>query len=125
MADHLSMYAEMDIALDTFPYNGTTTTCEALWMGTPVVTLSGNRHAARVGASLLGRIGLDDCIATDIADYTEIAVKLATDQSRLVSLRKCLRDRLSSSYLGDPQTITSDIELAYRDMIQETCSSGN
>lgn len=125
MADHLSMYADMDIALDTFPYNGTTTTCEALWMGAPVVTLTGNRHAARVGASLLSRIDLADCVAVDIADYSNIAVKLATDQSRLVSLRERLRERLSTSVLCAPQTITSDIETAYRRMLQEAGFNGN
>ena len=73
----------MDIALDPFPYNGTTTTCEALWMGVPVITLRGHRHAGRVGASLLTQIGLTDLIANSIEEYVEIAVALAGNSGRL------------------------------------------
>ncbi|MEI6560438.1 MAG: tetratricopeptide repeat protein, partial [Rhodospirillaceae bacterium] len=76
-AGHLGAYGRIDIALDSFPYNGTTTTCEALWMGVPVVTLLGDRHAGRVGASLLGRLGLDELIGRDRDHYQEIAVALA------------------------------------------------
>src|SRR6185503_11079693 len=64
VGNHLDLYGKVDIALDTFPYNGTTTTCEAMWMGVPVVTLAGQTHVSRVGASLLGAVGVDDFIAT-------------------------------------------------------------
>ncbi len=80
---HLALYDRVDIALDPFPYNGTTTTCEALWMGVPVVTLRGDRHAGRVGASLLTQIGLTDLIADSVEEYVEIAVALAGDPARL------------------------------------------
>ena len=82
-AAHLALYHRVDIALDPFPYNGTTTTCEALWMGVPVVTLRGDRHAGRVGASLLTQIGLTDLIANSVEEYVEIAAALARNPARL------------------------------------------
>src|SRR5690606_13806809 len=77
--DHLRVYAEVDIALDTVPYNGTTTTCEALWMGVPVASLAGRGHAARVGASLLTSAGLRAWCAGDETGFREIAVNAAAD----------------------------------------------
>ena len=84
---HLKMYEDIDIALDTFPYNGTTTTCEALWMGVPVVTRAGDVHMSRVGASLLHAAGLDDLIAQNAVEYVEAAVALAGDEERRRELR--------------------------------------
>src|SRR5687768_6341206 len=86
-AEHLDAYAEVDVALDTFPYNGTTTTCEAIWMGVPVVTLAGEAHMSRVGATLLGSVGLEDLVATDTDDYVAIAAALAADPARRAGLR--------------------------------------
>src|SRR5205814_10653812 len=83
---HLAAYGRVDIALDTFPYGGTTTTCEALWMGVPVVTLAGRSHASRVGASLLTRIGEPALIADSPAAYVAAAVALARDVERLAGL---------------------------------------
>src|SRR6267142_1772918 len=80
LAEHLATYSRVDIALDPFPYNGTTTSCEALWMGVPVVTLAGDRHAGRVGASLLTRVGLEDMIAHTADGYLATAVALARDR---------------------------------------------
>src|SRR5262249_20155817 len=74
---HLADYGEVDIALDTWPYNGATTTCEALWMGVPVVSLCGRTHASRMGASILAAAGLDDLIARTPEDYVRIATELA------------------------------------------------
>jgi len=101
VAEHLAQYARVDIALDTFPYHGTTTTCEALWMGVPVVTRLGDVHAARVSASLLHAVGLDELVAPDDAAYTRIAKELASDAARLASLRSSLRSRVESSELCD------------------------
>ncbi|MHA1113518.1 MAG: O-linked N-acetylglucosamine transferase family protein [Alphaproteobacteria bacterium] len=113
---HLSLYGRVDIALDTFPYNGTTTTCEALWMGVPVVTLASDRHAGRVGASLLARLGLTDLVAEDADAYVALAAALAADEARRVSLRTDLRDRMAASPLCDSPGFARRIETAYRDM---------
>jgi predicted O-linked N-acetylglucosamine transferase (SPINDLY family) len=101
LAAHLAAYARMDIALDTFPYHGTTTTCEALWMGCPVVTLPGDRHASRVGASLLVAVNRPNWIARDWADYVRIAAELAHDRAGLVRERAVLRGALRVSPLLD------------------------
>ena len=83
--------AEIDIALDTFPYHGTTTTCEALWMGVPVITLAGQSHVSRVGVSLLGNVGLAELVAGGTDEYIRLAVALARDRERLTGLRGGLR----------------------------------
>lgn len=98
---HLAAYRCVDIALDSFPYHGTTTTCEALAMGVPVVTLAGDRHASRVGVSLLTHAGLAELIAPDRDSYVRIGAGLASDPGRLAALRSSLRGRLASSALGD------------------------
>jgi predicted O-linked N-acetylglucosamine transferase (SPINDLY family) len=100
-AEHLRMYDAVDIALDTYPYHGTTTTCEALSMGVPVVTLLGDRHAARVGASILRAIGMEECIAPSEDEYVRIASDLARDRARLAALRASLPARLPASPLCD------------------------
>lgn len=101
LAEHLALYARVDVALDTFPYHGTTTTCEALWMGVPVVTLAGDRHAARVGKSLLQAIGREEWVATDWAGYVRIATALANDVAGRSEIRRSLRDELARSVLLD------------------------
>lgn len=118
LSDHLSVYEQVDVALDTFPYNGTTTTCEALWMGVPVVTVMGDRHAARVGASLLTLVGLTDLVATSVQRYVEIACVLATDVERLRTLRATLRGQMAASPLCDAKAFTRKIEAMYRDLWQ-------
>lgn len=121
-ADHVALYNRIDIALDTFPYNGTTTTCEALWMGVPVITLEGNRHAARVGVSLLTQVGLTELIAKTPEDYVHMAVELAKDLDRLAALRAGLRERMRSSPLCNARTFTRNLENAYREMWRKWCS---
>jgi len=101
IADHLALYARIDVALDPFPYNGTTTSVEALWMGVPLVTLAGDRHAGRVGASLLTAIGHPEWIARSEADYVRLAAELAADQRRRQDLRTGLREQMLGSPLMD------------------------
>jgi FkbM family methyltransferase len=98
---HLAAYGDIDIALDTWPYGGTTTTCEALWMGVPVVTLAGGSHASRVGASLLSRLGEPSLIADSRQGYVAAAVGLATDLERLAGLRASLRGLMTACGLTD------------------------
>jgi len=97
----LAAYGRVDIALDTFPYHGTATTCEALWMGVPVITLAGDRHAARVGVSLLTAAGHPEWIAHDWEDYLARAVALAGDPQKLAEGRTGLREDLRRSPLLD------------------------
>lgn len=119
---HLGQYADVDVGLDTFPYNGTTTTCEALWMGMPVVCLAGNRHAARVGVSLLSQLGLSDLIAADVDAYVQLAAALAADPARRAELRASLRARMRSSPLCDAQRFAREVEAAYRAMWEKWCA---
>lgn len=123
VAGHLALYNQVDIALDPFPYNGTTTTCEALWMGVPVVTLAGDHHCARVGANLLARIGLEELVAESADAYVQKAVAMAQDLPRLAQLRAELRGRMQHSPLCDAMGFTRTLEAAYRDMWRNWCAT--
>jgi predicted O-linked N-acetylglucosamine transferase (SPINDLY family) len=114
----LAAYHDIDIALDTFPYNGTTTTFEALWMGVPVVTLRGARHAARVGASILTHMGRAEWIAADMQAYQQIAVELATDLAALAEQRRSLRAALRGSTLCDASGFARKLEATYRELVR-------
>ena len=114
--DHLRLYHGVDIGLDPFPYNGTTTTCEALWMGVPVIALAGNVHAARVGASLMAHVGLPDLVATTPDDYVAKAAALASDLPKLSELRRTLRETMHRSPLCDAAKFTRELEDAYEAM---------
>ncbi len=120
---HLGAYEEIDIALDTWPYHGTTTTCEALWMGVPVVTLAGNIHVSRVGVSLLANAGLPELIAKTPEEYVAIAVSLAADRERLANLRQGMRERLWKSPLLDMKSFTRRLEDAYRLCWRNYCAA--
>lgn len=111
---HLAAYHEVDIALDPTPYNGTTTTCEALWMGVPVVTLAGRVHAARVGASLLSAVGLADLAAPDEDTFVRTVAGLAADAARRHALRASLRGIVRTSPLCDGPTFARRFEAAMR-----------
>lgn len=121
VANHLALYDRIDVALDPFPYNGTTTTCEALWMGVPVVSLEGGSHAGRVGASLLHQVGLTELLAGSTQDYVEIAVALAGNRQRLKTLRSSLRERMASSALCDTLGFVRKMESTYRTLWQHWC----
>jgi protein O-GlcNAc transferase len=113
VGDHLATYGRVDIALDTFPYNGTTTTCEALWMGVPLVTFAGKVHASRVGSSILSRIGLEELSAASVEGYLDVAAALAADKDRLVHLRTTMRDRMACSPLMDAERLAREMEAAF------------
>lgn len=119
---HLAMYDEVDIGLDPFPYQGTTTTCDSLWMGVPVVTLAGRSHVSRVGVSLLNAVGLGELVAADVQDYVRRASHLATERERLAALRGELRERMRRSPLMDAPGFCRRLEAAYRTMWHSWCS---
>ncbi|MBL0210975.1 MAG: tetratricopeptide repeat protein [Holophagaceae bacterium] len=121
--EHLSLYGQIDIALDPFPYNGTTTTCEAMWMGVPVITLEGDRHSARVGSSLLNQVGLRECIAASESEYVERAVLLGGDGERLKALRGSLRARMMGSPLCDGPAFADKFGRALRSAWVERCGT--
>jgi len=119
--DHLALYNQIDIALDPFPFNGHTTSCEAMWMGVPVVTLCGDRRASRTGASMLTVIGLSELIAATADAYVEIAVSLAHDLDRLAALRAGMRERLQTSPLCDIEAMTRAVERVYHGAWRRWC----
>jgi predicted O-linked N-acetylglucosamine transferase (SPINDLY family) len=109
IASHLELYNHIDIALDTFPYNGTTTTCEALWMGVPVISFAGKTHASRVGASLLTHGGFPEFLAVDLEGYVQKCIEFSSDIPQLSILRKELRSRFSASPVFNPQRLANCI----------------
>jgi protein O-GlcNAc transferase len=119
--EHLAVYNQIDIALDTFPYNGTTTTCEALWMGVPVVVLSGISHVGRVGVSILKNVGLDELIADSVDGYIELARNLANQPEQLQQIRQQLRNKMKCSPLLDSSRFTTFLEEKYQQMWEQYC----
>jgi len=114
---HMDLYNKIDISLDTFPYNGTTTTCESFWMGVPVISLAGTRHAGRVGTSLLHQVHLDEYIADNVNEYVSKAILLAENLDQLRDLRSQLRRATASSPLRDAASLTSSLEEQYEKML--------
>lgn len=119
--EHLALYGRVDIALDTFPYAGTTTTCEALWMGVPVISLAGERHAGRVGASLLAVVGHPEWVASSPEDYIAIAGRMARDPEQLQRTRALLREKMARSALCDEAAFVRRLEAAYRQAWRDWC----
>jgi predicted O-linked N-acetylglucosamine transferase (SPINDLY family) len=111
---HLALYGEIDVALDTFPYHGTTTTCEALWMGVPVVSQAGNRHVSRVGASLLTAVGHPEWSAANADEYVRIVNDLAGNVEKLAVTRVRLRDEVAASSLCDARSQSQRFSEALR-----------
>lgn len=124
-ASHLAIYNDVDIALDTFPYNGTTTTCEALWMGVPVITLMGDRHASRVGASLLEAVGFSAGIAKTPEEYVTTAKLMAEHRGILKTTRRTLRDTVCRSPLCDNKAHARTLEDAFRATWQIWCEQNS
>ncbi|MGD1277004.1 MAG: hypothetical protein ABR964_07265, partial [Tepidisphaeraceae bacterium] len=120
---YLQRYREIDVALDPFPYGGGTTTCDAMWMGVPVVTLAGRTGVGRGGVSILSNVGVPELIANSVEQYVEIARSLAGDLPRLAQLRATLRGRMRQSALMDAAGFARDVEAAYRQMWQNWCKA--
>ena len=117
--DHLKIYNMVDIALDTFPFNGATTTFEALWMGVPVMTMEGKVHHSRVSTSVLKSLKMDYCIGQNQKDFVTKTVKLVNDLEKLKSLRRELRNKIKNSLLGNGEAFTKNIEIEYEKMFSK------
>jgi FkbM family methyltransferase len=120
-AEYLALYHQIDIGLDTFPYNGHSTSLDSYWMGVPVVTLVGHTVVGRAGLSQLTNLGLTDLVARSPDEFVEIAASLGGDLPRLEALRRGLRERLRQSPLMDAVGFTRGIEQAYRSMWRRWC----
>lgn len=120
--EYLALYQQIDIGLDTFPYNGHTTSLDSLWMGVPVVSLVGQTAVGRGGLSLLSNLGLAELATPDAEQYVSLALELAGDLPRLTQLRASLRERMRQSPLMDARLFARDIENAYRDMWKRWCA---
>jgi len=114
--DYLAAYAQVDIALDTFPYHGATTTCFSLWMGLPVVVLEGTSHASRADVSMLNNVGLPQLIGKTGDEYVDIAARLAEDLPKLAELRANLRGMMARSPNADGRACARNLERAFREM---------
>ena len=121
-AEMLAEYADIDVCLDTFPFNGGLTTCEALWMGVPVVTLPGETPASRQGAAIMKAIGLIHLTADSPEGYVERATAIAGDPKRLADVRAILRPKMAASPLCDGAAFARSLEAAYREMWRRHCS---
>jgi protein O-GlcNAc transferase len=120
LREYFDVYRRIDIALDPFPYPGGTTTCDALWMGVPVVTLPGESGISRSGLSILSHVGSTEWVARDSDDYVQIAMRLAADPTTLAHHRRALRDRMLASPLMDAKAFARDFESAIRHMRAQT-----
>lgn len=123
VAQFCELHHQIDIVLDPFPYNGGTTTCDALWLGVPVVALTGQAFVSRMGYALLKNIGLPELAAQSKLEYVNIAVGLASNLERLNALRAGMRPRLLASSLMDEAGFARKLETAYRDMWRKHCAS--
>lgn len=120
---HLKIYGAVDIVLDTFPYSGATSACEALWMGASIVTFAGDRHSSRMCASILRAVGLGEWVANDQDEYVEKSASLAKDVARLAELRRSMRDRMRASPLMNETQFTRDLERVFVQMWERSVVS--
>jgi predicted O-linked N-acetylglucosamine transferase (SPINDLY family) len=121
LADYLATYRLIDVALDPHPYGGGTTTCDALWMGVPVVSLAGRTAVSRAGSTLLANVGLERLVARNEEQYVELAAALIRDASALAALRRELRERIESSPVMDAKRFARDLETAFRRVWRVWC----
>jgi len=121
--DYFELYQQIDVALDPFPYGGGTTSCDALWMGVPVVSLAGRTAVGRSGLSILSNVGLPELVVSGVEQYVELAATLAQDLPRLSELRLTLRHRMQQSPLMDAPRFARNVETAYRTMWQRWCAA--
>ena len=124
-ANHLADYADVDIALDTFPYTGCVTTCEALFMGVPVVSLYGGQNSSRLGLSMLKNVGLDELAVDNVGDYIQRAVMLAGDRELLNDLRKNLRGMMKRSPLMNSASYLRDVQEAFKKILRDERLNGD
>jgi protein O-GlcNAc transferase len=122
LREYYDWFARVDIALDSTPYSGGTTTCDALWMGVPVVTLAGSRPTSRSAASILTTLGLADWIASSPDEYVQRAIDASRNPALLAELRSTLRSKMQASPLMDEARFTKDLEKVYRQMWREWCA---
>jgi predicted O-linked N-acetylglucosamine transferase (SPINDLY family) len=121
-ARYLQYYHRIDVGLDTYPYNGHTTSLDGLWMGVPTVTMCGETAVSRAGFSQLSNLGLSELAASDEEQFVDIAARLGKDVARLRELRSSLRERMMRSPLMDAQRFARDMEQAYRSMWRQWCA---
>ena len=120
---YIQSYQRIDIALDPFPHGGGTTTCDALWMGVPVISLAGQTAVSRAGLTILTNVGLTELVAGSLEEYVKIAADLAGDLPRLAALRAELRQRMQASPLMDAPRFARNIEAAYRQIWRRWCDT--
>ncbi|SRR5579883_473800 len=121
---HLGIYDEIDVLLDTFPWGGHATACEALWMGVPVLTIRCPTHAGRLAASILTAVGLTEWISATVEDYVSLAIERTRGRSQLAELRSGLRSRMSNSRLCDGKAFTASLEATFRRLWGDWCARG-
>jgi predicted O-linked N-acetylglucosamine transferase (SPINDLY family) len=122
LASYLRLHHQVDICLDTFPYNGGTTSFHALWMGVPTLSLAGKTAAGRSGPAVLGNVGLEAFVACDAADFVQKGMSWSGKMTELSEIRAGLRARFASSPRGKPEVIAASLERALRIMWQRWCA---
>lgn len=121
LEDMMNEYAEVDIALETIPYNGGTTTFQALWMGVPVIALTGENFCGRMGASIMQHLDMQEWIAENRVSYIETAIKMASDREKLLKTKSQLRDRMMSSPLCDVEGFASELDGIFQKIWKQYC----